>query len=657
MRVANRTLLLAIALFALNFYICHELFWIEYTRHMGSIEGAFIGIARWVTHHWSDLTWFPLWYGGVPYQNTYPPLLHLCVAACSTLTGISVAHAYHFLTALAYCLGPVAVFALAMYCSGSRWTAFAAGLMYSTLSFSAWIQPEIRIDLGSALFPRRLQTLVYYGEGPHVSSLLLLPLAIVAFDLAMTRRRVLFFVLAVIAAAAMLLTNWFGTVALAVAVFCLLLARAGSKEPVLPMTARVLAIVACAFLLAMPLAPPSTLAATFSSNSTLRGEARHIYEALPVRGVAVAAALALAKLAARRLQPRLQFAIFFAAVMTAFAVATHWNLNIIPQAARYHLEMEMALALLIAFAAAAILPRRAAAIALAALAIAVIQPARRDRNYARNFLLRSADITKTIEWRNARWLDRNWNGDRVMLSGSSQFWLTAFSDNPQIGGGYEPGALEPGLGMAMYEIYSGEKAGEHEAEYAILWLKAYGVHATGMSGPRSTEYFKPFVNWKKYEGALPVLWREGDDVIYRVSPPASLARVVPRSSLVSRLPENGADVAPLRPCVAALDDPSMPRADFEWTSAHSAKIRGTLAAGEVISVQEAWHKGWRANVPLTHDALGQMVLDPGRAGPFDIDLIYDGGTETTIARILSCATAIGLALWLLLELRGSRSVR
>ena len=84
----------------------------EYLRHMGSIEGAYIGIARYAMAHWGDLTWFPLWYGGVPYQNTYPPLLHWCVALVAWMRGITPAHAYHWTTALAYCLGPVTLFAL-----------------------------------------------------------------------------------------------------------------------------------------------------------------------------------------------------------------------------------------------------------------------------------------------------------------------------------------------------------------------------------------------------------------------------------------------------------------------------------------------------------------------------------------------------------------
>src|SRR5574341_2448016 len=82
-------------LFLLNAFVARELFTTEFIAQMGSIEGAYIAIARYASQNWFDLSWFPLWYAGIPYQNTYPPLLHLIVAAFSTVTGLSAAHAYH----------------------------------------------------------------------------------------------------------------------------------------------------------------------------------------------------------------------------------------------------------------------------------------------------------------------------------------------------------------------------------------------------------------------------------------------------------------------------------------------------------------------------------------------------------------------------------
>src|SRR5947209_4662837 len=121
----------ALVLFAFNAWITIRLFHTAYTRQMGSIEGVYIGLARYVARHFSDLTWFPLWYGGIPYPDTYPPLLHWMVGLVVAGARISPGLAYHAVTGTIYALGPVAVFWMAWRLSGNRLAAIAAGLLYS----------------------------------------------------------------------------------------------------------------------------------------------------------------------------------------------------------------------------------------------------------------------------------------------------------------------------------------------------------------------------------------------------------------------------------------------------------------------------------------------------------------------------------------------
>ena len=139
----------------------------------GSIEGAYISISRYALENPGGLSWFPLWYGGIPYQNSYPPLLHLLVAAFAWVTGFSVALSYHTITALMYCLGPVTLFWMSWRLSGSRSASLGAALLYSLFSPSAILMPSVLEDLGTSLGPRRLQALVYWGEGPHVTAMAL----------------------------------------------------------------------------------------------------------------------------------------------------------------------------------------------------------------------------------------------------------------------------------------------------------------------------------------------------------------------------------------------------------------------------------------------------------------------------------------------------
>ncbi len=647
------TALLAIFVFCLNFYVCHELFHLEYLRFMGSIEGAFIGLSRFALAHWNDLTWFPLWNAGIPYQTTYPPLLHLVVAAVAFLRGTSTAYAYHAVTALAYCLGPVTLFALTYRMTGSRWAGFAAGAIWSSVSMSAWLVPGVAADMGSAFFPRRLDAMVRYGEGPHVTSITLLVVALLCLDLAMTNRRASFFSLAAVAFAATATTNWLGAFAIALAVVPYAIAHVGPGGWKWRDLAWLALIGAAAYFLAMPWMPPSTIAVLQMNAKETGGDYSSAYRSAVLWGPTVLIALVAIKMSIRRRPRHLQFAVLFAFLMILVGFADEWwGLAIVPMAARYHLETEMALAILVAMVAHALLrnrPRWIAIVSLGALLVALILPIHKERGYARDYLLLPKDIHGTIEWKTAQWFNQLWTGERVMLPGSSAFWLTAFSDTPELWG-FDQALTDRAIRGAEYAIFNGEPAGPHNAEDAVLWLKALGVQAVGVSGPNSTETYKPFQSPKKFEGVLEPLWRaSSDDVIYRVGRgPESLARVIPPSALVTRPPIHGLDVDPLRPYVAALDDLAMPHAEFRWKNMHSADITANLEAGQVISVQIAWHKGWHAiangrPTPILRDAIGLMYIDAQVSGPCKIEMRYDGGLEMRAARLISLLTALLLA--------------
>ena len=101
---------IAAALFALNAWICHELFTLEYSKHVAAIDAAYISLARYISEHPFEWGWFPLWYNGIPFQNTYPPLLHQTTGMTAWLTGLSPALSYHLVCAVTYCLGAVTLF-------------------------------------------------------------------------------------------------------------------------------------------------------------------------------------------------------------------------------------------------------------------------------------------------------------------------------------------------------------------------------------------------------------------------------------------------------------------------------------------------------------------------------------------------------------------
>src|SRR5689334_19005075 len=185
---ASSTLAAVLVLTALNVAICWPLFHIEYIDHFNSIEGSFIAISRFITRHWGDFSWFPLWHCGMPYQDTYVPLLHMVVAIAATLAKTSVAHAYHVVIALAYALGPGTLYLMAVRLGAHRGAAFLSGLFYSLLSPSTFFLPDIARDVGGLWLDRRLQVLTTYGEGPHITAMTVAPLAILALESTLARR-------------------------------------------------------------------------------------------------------------------------------------------------------------------------------------------------------------------------------------------------------------------------------------------------------------------------------------------------------------------------------------------------------------------------------------------------------------------------------------
>jgi hypothetical protein len=647
----RRVLACALALFALNVYIVRELFAVEYLRFMGSIEGAYISLARQLSEHW-DLTWWPLWYAGIPYQNTYPPLLHWITALAARFTQGSPAHSYHFVTAFFYCAGPVTLFWMAYRLSGLVWPSFAGGLAYSLLSPSNFLSSVVRQDAGGWLHPRRLQALVVYGEGPHVTSMALLPVAIVVLDLALRRRRPVFYLLAAFGLASVVLTNWLGGFALATAVFAYIVS---SNFPDLKRAFLSCAgLAAFAYALAARWIPPSTLAAIRTNAERVGGPYPIGVAQLSYAAVILVAILLMWLWFERRSTPaHLRFFSVFALLMSVVTLASAWwQIYIVPQPDRYHLEMEMALCPLACFALAlplGRLRRPPCLVIVVVLALLCYFPIRTYRRTARGWT-RPLDIHSTSEYKTASWIDQNMHGRRVFVPGSDYFWLNAFTDTPQLEGGFDQGLTNPLLPVIHYQLYAGTGTA-NEGELGILWLKAFGVHAAAVCGPRSTEVYKPYHNWRKFEGLLPVLWRDGDDVIYRVLPDSvSLAHVLPPENRLTRPPASVFDTDFLRAYVAPLEDPALPPVEMTWQNRHHAVLAADLQKDQLLLVQVTYHPGWHARVngaarPLSKDPIGLVLIAPQCAGRCVVDLEYGDDAEMLAASVISWTALAGGLLW------------
>lgn len=630
-----------LSLLVLNAWIIARAFKTEWVPWMSSIEGSYIGLSRWIQGHWLDLGWNPLWYGGVPFENSYPPLLHLLVAAWGQLARMSVARSHHVVSAAAYCLGPVAVFCLVYKLSGSRWKAFIAGWVYSLVSFSAFLMPSIAADMNSVWNGRRIEALLGYGEGPHVTSMTLLTFALAAIAAALEKGNGWRIVLAAVLTAATAMTNWLGSFALGCAVVALVLARPRVEWQ------RLLAIGAIAYGLAAPWIRPSTIE-TVQRNAQILGNykmgaAQYAYLGVWL-GVVVAGGLLLRR---TRWPVAARFAALFLVLMAVPPLGWEWfhQAYAIPQAFRYHLEMEMAIAICAGLILGSQRPRVIAGVAAGLAALAWVQiPVL--RHYTR-IHLDPFDITQTTEYQTARWLDAKRPGVRVLALGSTQFWMGAFNDCPQLGGGFAQARHNPTIDDAVFSVVYPRS---HPNDVRDL-LRAYGVQVLVVNGPKSRTAFQDFQKPESFVGVLPVLRRDGDDIIYEAgSRSSSLAHVMTPGDLVVTPEVRGPHIARY---VAAIENPAYPDTTWRWLSAGRAHIDAQLASGQLVAVQVNWHPGWRATAngaraEIRRDGLGLMAIETKCNGQCSIDLEYTPGVEGWAARLL-CAAALIACVFLLIH--------
>lgn len=643
-----------VVLLALNLAICWRVFRFDFADHFSSIEGAFIGIARYASRHWGDFSWWPLWHCGMPYINTYVPLVHLTSAAVALLGHVSAARAYHAVTGAAYALGPVTLYWMATRLGAHRGPAFLSALCYSLFSPCGLLMPEMARDMGGLWYARRLQVMTVYGEGPHVAAMTLLPIAILALENALRRRNSRAIALAAASLAFVFLTNVPGTMATALAVFCWICAQPPGQVSRAWRYAAVSAVFG--YALACHGVPPSSLATVTANSGSMHpgfsNSLRHgpVLLVLLLAGVAAAGAL----LARTRLPLAARFAVLYFALVAILAVPARFqSYELLPQVGRLHLEMEMGPCLLLGIAAwwlTTRLPKRVRPVGLLLLLPLVAVQFRHYRQFARG-AIHGVELSSRSEYTSARWLDVNLSGKRVYVAGSTSFWLNAFTDTAQMGGccdqnqtmevlTYVPGFINSALSPS-------------DTRLSVAYMQALGVQAIVVNSKSSTDEYKDIQDGERFGALLPVLHRENGDTIYAVqSEPTSPAHVIrPEEQVPVNRSRHPLDDEVLHFASAVTD--SSRAAACDWANGSNAHIRAFLRPGDLVSVQLAWFPGWHAMVngrqqPVRADGLGLMVIQPDCQGNCQIALQWTGPRDGWFTAVIS-AGALLLAGFLILR--------
>jgi hypothetical protein len=636
----------------INLYVCRELFTSQMLV-MNSMHGFWMAISRWAGSGWLQSNWWPYWDGGIPFEFTYAPLVPGLTSVISAAFHVTRGIAVQSISGVAYCLAPLTLFLMAWLITRALGYSFLAALLYSLTAATQLIAPDDTFAWSKFWDARRLFLVATWDDTPHLVALVFLPLAILFLVRSIQTRRMGYYAAAAVTIAIAALASSFGPVMVAMAALCLLFVL--RRELLARNILITVAIGAYAYALSARFLPPSLLHAT-SAAARNREAGNWSTGSITALGIVTLGWVVLWHFLPRWTSDwRLQFFTLFAYVTASVPViALYLNRHFLPQPARYKFEAEMALALLAVFWARVWLKRTPlpvkAALLFVFLALAGEQ-IESYRKYAKD-TLRAGDLENTIEYRASTWAGQSLPDVRILMPGSIEMWGNAFAPIQQFGGASWSMAYNPVQQRGFDAAFFASETPEKDAAASLAWLKAYGVGAVCVSGPKSPEYWKPYRHPLKFEGSLPILWREDDTTIYSIPQRTKgLAHVVTEAAVLQASPRGPDDTGGIERYVAALDDASLPDATFRWEGNNRIRIHTMARPDQAISVQVSWHPGWHASaggrkIKLLKDGLGLMWMRPGCDGPCDIQLDYDGGWELRLCRWAGYLALAGLTFGL-----------
>lgn len=617
----------------------------EFTQHLGSIEVSYIQMARFIEKSLPNFAWQPKWYLGYPMPVIYTPVVPVTEFILGRLLSWSYAHAYRVLTATAYILGLVTLYLFARTLFKNTVSGMLAALCYGIVpSVMVLLYSEVANDrfLASIVEPRRFTILVRWGEGPHIVSLVFLPLAGLFFVKFLRQGRKLDLLGGVIFTALTLLTNSIGAWALAILCFSL------SVGEMIESSSGWQTVVKRAFLFGAGALGvscfwfnPLFLSTFFREGG---GALSYWRDQFPWGWVMLGTGLAIYMFIATKLLRRfsgaaatvLFFLIMFGLVNTYYA-SGNTQLELVPQVLRLTTEVDMAAAFLVGLIVAMVgtlLMRKNQGVfifgMITLLAIAGFPLSIRQQELARElpqFSKPAAEkgivLKNTAEYEVALTLEGLVKGqERVLVPGNYGFYLNYFTDVPQLRGALYQSAVNPWPEHIYYQVTNGA-----DGDISLDWLKIANIGWLLYSGPREI-YHDYRVPAQKFDQSLEFIEEKSGDRYYKVPlVDASLAKVVPSGLARLQAPKNAVDTPAITDYVRLLE--SQPQQlELKETNNGVYAISGTVNEKNLILVQMAYAPGWQAkdarrkSLEVRRDPLGFILIRPQEMGRQEIVLAY-----------------------------------
>jgi len=619
----------------------------EYEDKWQSIESTFISDARFLAEHWPHPQWQPLWYTGTRFDYVYPPALRYGTAALVKALGFTPVRAYHFYVSFFYALGMAGIYLLIRVGMNSRAAAWLGAVATSLMSPIFLFMPRFRGDAWK-LHPQRLGVLVKYGEGPHMSALALIPIALAFTWLALEKRRPWAVAMAALACAGVVSNNFYGATALAVfypvAVWSVWIARQQKRILVPAIAIPVLTYGLTAFWLV-----PSYFRVTAQNMIYVseHGTTWSIWLA-----VAVAVVFALVSDALARGKPARAWGVFVGGCVVFFSLNVlgnfYFNFRVAGEPIRLLPELDMIYIMAVVLVLKWMWDRPG--IALRGVAIVLVLAAfyttKGYIRYAWHMFPTTPDYKSRVEYRITDWLWKNMPDARVAPTGSVRFWFDAWHDLAQLGGGSEQGLLNKQVEPAQWESNLGP-----DTEPTVLWMQCMGVDALFVSDKRSQEFYKDFQHPEKVAGKLPVLFDDQQgNTIYRVPRryPAR-ARVVETATFLALKPQRyNSDVENLGAYANAIEKGPDSPPTLQRDGPDVMLVGARVGPGQSVVVEETYDPAWQATsggrtLPIRRDAMGFMLID-APPGDRPIRLQFMTPLENRVGRMVTLATLLVLLI-------------
>jgi hypothetical protein len=657
LRVAVDILLIVLGMAALIL----PLFRMRYMDNWASIESTFISDARFLSENWPSPKWQPLWYAGTRFDYIYPPALRYGTAGLAHYyPNMTTAKAYHIYTAFFYCVGIAGVYFLVHAASGSRRAGWLAALLTAFCSpsflFPNSTLAEMLTDM-PRLSTQRFNALIRYGEGPHITALGLMPIALASAWFALRRFSPVAVACAALFSCLLVSNNFYGASAFALA-FPLLVWSLWITHLDNRIFWRALAIGALAYSLTAFWLTPSYLAVTLENMRYVSNPGNKFSLWIFVGQIVLFLILTDRYARGRRERAWPVFVMGFAFVFALQVLGNvTFDFRVIGEPQRWVPELDLALILLFVLVLEWAFSHRwrfARWVAYAALLIALV-PCAVALRYTRQFIPKQSQHQDRFEYKITNWIHENLPGQRLYVTGTLRFWFNGWHNIPHVGGGSEQGLANGTVIPAQWELNLGP-----ELEPSQTWLEATGADAVIVHGPKSKEFYRDIVTPAKFKD-WQVLYDDGEDnLIYRVPRrfPGIARAVDTTAARAIPTPTGTARLADARPYAKMLNEgPAIP-ATVRFTSSDSFVVSsaGPLPPNTSLTILESFDSSWRATangreLPVIRDALGFMRIDAPPPGAREIHFQFSTPMQNQAGRLITTAGAFSLIAYCFLYRR------